>query len=252
MIRAAIVVGEARNRYAISTVEVPITSRRASADRASGLAAAASVSQPTIAAYESRRRQPTLPVLWGLLRAAGWEPRVHLAKPDRPSRATVEWERSRPAPDQQAGDDEQRQVSADGLAEQIADTSDHDVALRHTIAFLDASRRPGWTVDLDTEPGPTGDRRWDAMLAAVAETVAHEQDRPVPAWTAAPSRFLDRWWFPVADILGRLPATWPCTPSPARRGRSLHEGSCSTPTPCTASDAVLPRRRQATPERARP
>jgi hypothetical protein len=67
-----------------------------------------------VAAYESGRRQPTLPVLWRLLGAAGFEPRVRLAPPDTQSAATAAWETSRPAAEQQAWRDEQDRVSASG------------------------------------------------------------------------------------------------------------------------------------------
>ena len=46
-------------------------------------------------------------------------------------------------------------------------------------------------------PPPTGDARYDAYLAAVAEHFASEDGHPPPAWVEAPGRFLDRAcaWF---------------------------------------------------------
>lgn len=47
------------------------------------------------------------------------------------------------------------------------------------------------------EPGPTGDRRYDALLAGLAVHLCREAGLPkTPAWTRAPSRYLDEiWWF---------------------------------------------------------
>lgn len=41
------------------------------------------------------------------------------------------------------------------------------------------------------EPAPTGDRRWDALLAATAAHLCYHHASVVPAWTLAPSRFLE-------------------------------------------------------------
>lgn len=76
------------------------------------LAVKAEVTQSTIAAYESGRRQPTLPVLWRLLDAAGFEVRVRLAPPDAQTAATAAWERSRPPAEQHAWRDEQGRINA--------------------------------------------------------------------------------------------------------------------------------------------
>lgn len=47
------------------------------------------------------------------------------------------------------------------------------------------------------EPGPTGDRRYDALLAGLAVHLCRESGmESTPAWTRAPSRYLDAiWWF---------------------------------------------------------
>ncbi len=46
-----------------------------------------------------------------------------------------------------------------------------------------------------TPPPPTGDRHWDAFLAALAEWLAVRAGLPTPAWVDEPHRFLDRAWF---------------------------------------------------------
>jgi hypothetical protein len=44
------------------------------------------------------------------------------------------------------------------------------------------------------EPGTTGDKRWDVLLAALAEHLLAEADLAAPDW--AESRVLRRAWFP--------------------------------------------------------
>ena len=52
------------------------------------------VAQPTLSAYESGRRQPTLPTLLRLLGRAGLDLRMELAEQDRHDAILAEWERS--------------------------------------------------------------------------------------------------------------------------------------------------------------
>lgn len=47
------------------------------------------------------------------------------------------------------------------------------------------------------QPSTTGDQRWDAMLAGVAEHLNVSRGRPAPAWTARAG--LDRFWFLGSD-----------------------------------------------------
>ncbi len=77
------------------------------------------------------------------------------------------------------------------------------------------------------EPPRTGDARHDAYLGALAEHLAtvHRFDRP--AWSVAPSRFLDRFWF-VSDVRGFRAMSIAQAPAAFRRRgifipeRSLH------------------------------
>ena len=57
----------------------------------SALAEQAGVAQSLISAYETGRRQPTLPTLLRLLAAAGFELRTRLEAPDAQARAAEEW-----------------------------------------------------------------------------------------------------------------------------------------------------------------
>lgn len=52
------------------------------------------VAQPTLSAYESGRRQPTLPTLLRLLHHAGLDLRMELTEQDRHDEILAEWERS--------------------------------------------------------------------------------------------------------------------------------------------------------------
>lgn len=52
------------------------------------------IAQPTLSAYESGRRQPTLPTLLRLLARAGLDLRLELAEQDRHDEVLAEWERS--------------------------------------------------------------------------------------------------------------------------------------------------------------
>ncbi len=52
------------------------------------------IAQPTLSAYESGRRQPTLPTLLRLLARAGLELRVELADLDDHDEVLADWERT--------------------------------------------------------------------------------------------------------------------------------------------------------------
>lgn len=60
------------------------------------LAERAGVPQTMISAYERDRRQPTLETLLRLLKAAGFELRMHLAPYDDHDDVLAEWEATRP------------------------------------------------------------------------------------------------------------------------------------------------------------
>jgi hypothetical protein len=79
----------------------------------------------------------------------------------------------------------------------LAVSDDHE-ALRWVAQFVAEFRhapvgdRPRLVAD---EPAPTGDRRWDAMLAGVVEQLCFDHELAVPRWAMQPDRFLDQWWF---------------------------------------------------------
>lgn len=83
---------------------------------------------------------------------------------------------------------------------------DPNEALRHVIQFLDDVRRADAAAvrrSMRLEPDTTGDSRWDALLAGIAEYASRRSQIPVPGWATAPGRFLKRFWFVIEDLLGR-------------------------------------------------
>lgn len=52
------------------------------------------IAQPTLLAYESGRRQPTLPMLLGLLNKAGFDLRLEVVERDNHDDVLSEWEAS--------------------------------------------------------------------------------------------------------------------------------------------------------------
>lgn len=134
--------------------------------------------QSAIAAYESGARTPNVATLERLLRACDHEVEV-VAKP-RMRRGAA---------------------SLDNLAPIIrADLRERDEkrALRLLFGFADdfrGSPRPGRIALVADEPASTGDARFDAALAGVAELFAAEGSIPAPVWVNGPSRFVTPWWF---------------------------------------------------------
>ena len=57
-------------------------------------AALLGIAQPTLSAYESGRRQPTVPTLLRMLASAGLELRLELADRDNHDSVLAEWERT--------------------------------------------------------------------------------------------------------------------------------------------------------------
>ncbi|HEY2200976.1 MAG TPA: helix-turn-helix transcriptional regulator [Solirubrobacteraceae bacterium] len=142
------------------------------------LARRAGTAQPAVAVYESGARTPGIATLERLLGAC--EHDVELLARPRVRRGAA------------------------SLAE-LAQTIREDLradrepdALRLLFGFADdfrGSSRPGRISLLRDEPPPTGDARFDAALAGVAELFATEGAIPAPAWVNGPDRFVEPWWF---------------------------------------------------------
>jgi hypothetical protein len=105
---------------------------------------------------------------------------------------------------------------------------DEHEALRWVAQFVavferaSPADRSGLVAD---EPPSTGDHRWDAMLAGVAEQLCFSHELAVPAWSLHPSRFLDQWWF-VTPYRSLHASAFAATPAAlANRGVFIHGAS---------------------------
>lgn len=134
--------------------------------------------QDEVAAYESGARTPNLATLKRLLGGCEYDVEV-LARP-RVRRGAA---------------------SLADLAQTIKQDLEEDReqdALRLLFGFADdfrGSSRPGRIALLHEEPAPTGDKRFDAALAGVAELFAAEGGLEAPDWVNGPSRFVEPRWF---------------------------------------------------------
>lgn len=99
------------------------------------------------------------------------------------------------------------------LAPLLAGVTDEPTRFRLVLEFLEEFQweKPGDRLGLlEEEPGPTQDRRWDVLLAGLAEHLAAQDGQAGPAW--ADQRALETFWFldntpgGRADALVRAPA----------------------------------------------
>ncbi len=85
------------------------------------------------------------------------------------------------------------------LAAYLADVADADRRWSLLLEFLEeyehepASRRRSL---VEAEPASTGDVRWDALLAGIAEWLAVRDSFPAPTWVGLPERTLAEPWSP--------------------------------------------------------
>ena len=112
------------------------------------------------------------------------------------------------------------------LARRIAAQPDEDLRWRLLLGFLDEFAHADSTLQASSivdEPVATNDRKWDVMLAAVAEHLAYAHDLPIPLWVRNPEReWLGHVWW-VVELPSARP--WALAHSPAafrRRGIFLH------------------------------
>jgi transcriptional regulator with XRE-family HTH domain len=164
--------------YCMTTAGLIRGARRSAGITQLELAQRTGTAQSAVAAYESGARTPTFSTLQRLCDAC--EHDVKLSMHPRIRRGAA------------------------SLAE-IAKTIERDPqndherdAARLLFGFADdfrGSSRPGWVVLLAEEPPPTGDTRFDAALAGLAELFAAEAGIPAPTWVNGASRFVEPWWF---------------------------------------------------------
>jgi transcriptional regulator with XRE-family HTH domain len=152
--------------------------RRGAALTQVGLARRASTAQSAVAAYETGTRTPNLDTFRRLLRACGYEIDI-VARPRLRRGASSLAELVTSIAQDLAADDEQS-------------------ALRLIFGFADdfrGSGRPGQIALIAAEPTPTGDPRFDAVLAATAEYFAAESCIAAPDWVNGCTRFVEPFWF---------------------------------------------------------
>lgn len=157
----------------------------------------AGTTQPAVAAYESGARTPGLATLVRLLGAC--EHDVEIVTHPRIRRGAASLAEL-----------------SQTIQQDLEDGREQD-ALRLLFGFADdfrGSSRPGAIELIAGEPAATGDSRFDAMLAGVAEFFAAERGIPAPGWVDRPSRFVEPLWFissrPAFDAytLANTPATF--------------------------------------------
>lgn len=169
------------------------------------LAAAAGVAASTVHRIEKSELEPTVDTLRCILEAAGMRLRV---EPELDYAASLV-----------------------GLARSIRDDiarDDRTWPVRKAAELVTRFRRadPGTRHRMITaEPPSTGDQRWDAFVAAVAEWLAVQHEVEVPDWAYNRNRYLRRgWWItPMASM-----RAWEYAGSPAsfkNRGVYIHRES---------------------------
>lgn len=80
---------------------------------------------------------------------------------------------------------------------QEAGSEDAWICVRDFLDDFYAADYPTREAMIRDEPTPTGDTRFDAYLAALAEHFAYHYGLTTPAWAHQPGRFLDQFWFPT-------------------------------------------------------
>jgi hypothetical protein len=112
------------------------------------------------------------------------------------------------------------------VSERVQDGEDVRFAVRE---FLDEFQLLGRddlrARAIGERPEPTGDRRADAFLAALAEHLAATRQLDRPGWVTERERFLDSFWF-VSDVPGfRAMAIAQSPAAFRRRGIFIAEGA---------------------------
>jgi len=152
--------------------------RRKAALTQAEVAQIASTAQSAVAAYETGSRTPSLDTFRRLLSACDYDVEI-VARPRTRRGAS----------------------SLANIATTIAqdlESDDEQSALRLIFGFADdfrGSSRPGQIELVQEEPSPTGNSRFDAILAATAEFFATEAGIAIPSWIHESSRFVEPWWF---------------------------------------------------------
>ncbi len=88
-------------------------------------------------------------------------------------------------------------LAAEAIKDELQ-RGDEDFALRTLVGAINDFRGLSQPVEIQEflrRPRPTGDRRWDTLIAAAIAQACRRRGVPAPKWTRrAP---LESWWFPA-------------------------------------------------------
>lgn len=164
--------------------------RRGLSQRA--LARLVGVPQSTISEIEAGLRQPTFPVLGRILDRMGRPVDLLLVAEERFSATSVVRRAAR--------------VLAGELPAGVGDSkaAREDAAFREVLDLRDSllrSSQAGALALVADRPGSTGEKRFDALVAAVVEDACARLGVTPPSWTEEPERFVKPFWY-LSDVDG--------------------------------------------------
>lgn len=186
----------------LRSADLLIAARKQSGLTQAQMARIAKTAQSAIGAYEAGRREPTVPVLQRMLEATG-------------NNLVIAFEA-----------DESVYRIAD-LARDIRKTPVKNIQrclrlvfefLREANEIIESNDAYSLSLRLVVEPVITGDKRFDALLAAVGEDLCVRHGEAPPRWVFDSGRFLNEAWW-VSDLKSaRIQALVNAPASYRRRG----------------------------------
>jgi len=169
------------------------------------LAEAAGVAASTVHRIEQGELQPTVEILTQVVEAAGFRLRLDAHVDHSASLAGLA-----------------RSIQADISAEDYIAPVRKAAELATRFTGSDQGRRHRM---ITAKPPETGDPRWDAFVAGLAEWLAVQADIPAPGWVRDDNRYLHRgWWVTPMESM----RAWEYAGSPMSfqsRGVYLHRRS---------------------------
>ncbi len=167
----------------LKSADLLIAARKQSGLTQAQMARIAKTAQSAIAAYEAGRREPTVPVLQRMLEATGNNLVIAFEADTSVYRMTE-------------------------LARDIRETPAKNIQRRLRLVFeflreaneiIERDDAYSLSLRLVVEPVTTGDKRFDALLAAVGEDLCVRCGEAPPSWVFASRRFLNEVWW-VSDL----------------------------------------------------
>ena len=180
-----------------SAAELLRTARMQAGMSQSAVAELAKTSQSAIAMYEAGNREPSLPVLQRLLAATGHQLSLSVL-PDAAVYRIAD-------------------LALD-IAQALA--NDEKKKLRYVFEFMRGAQEDKQLTNVlvSAEPRPTGDVRFDAMLAGIAEDLCVLNGEVPPQWVNSDMRTLTSAWWVSTLASGRAQALVHCPAALRRRG----------------------------------